>query len=63
MSVYSSPGEGDYQTLIPRLQPWGWEVEIAFYGNVALSIKTLANRFISLEGKLHEVRLKWSCSR
>jgi len=51
-------GDGDYQTLIPRLQQRGWRVEIAFYENVALSIKTLANHFISLEAKLHEFRLK-----
>jgi len=51
-------GDGDYQTLIPRLQAKGWKVEIAFYENVALSIKTLADRFVSLETRLHEIRFK-----
>jgi uncharacterized LabA/DUF88 family protein len=51
-------GDGDYQTLIPRLQQKGWKVEIAFYENVALSIKILADRFLSLETRLHEIRLK-----
>jgi uncharacterized LabA/DUF88 family protein len=51
-------GDGDYLTLIPRLQQRGWKVEVAFYQNVALSIRTLADRFIPLEDKLHEFRLK-----
>src|SRR5258708_20334944 len=51
-------GDGDYQTLIPRLQDRGWEIEIGFYQNVAQSIRTLANRFISLEDRLHEIRFK-----
>jgi len=51
-------GDGDYQTLIPRLQEKRWKVEIAFYQNVALSIRTLADEFISLEDHLHEIRFK-----
>lgn len=52
------PGDGDYQTLIPRVQARGWEIEVAFYQNVAQSILTLANRFISLKDRLHEIRFK-----
>ena len=33
-------GDGDYHTLIPRLVQRGWTIEIAFYDNVALSIRT-----------------------
>jgi len=51
-------GDGDYQTLIPRLQSRGWQVEVWFYNNVAQSLLTLANHFGSLEDKLHEIRLK-----
>lgn len=51
-------GDGDYQTLIPRLQQRGWRMEIAFYENVALSIRTLADAFIPLEEHLHEIRFK-----
>jgi uncharacterized LabA/DUF88 family protein len=51
-------GDGDYLSLIPRLQQRGWKVEIAFYQNVALSIRTLADCFIPLEDKLHEFRMK-----
>lgn len=51
-------GDGDYQTLIPRLQQRGWHVEVGFYENVAISIRTVANRFISLEEHLHEIRFK-----
>lgn len=51
-------GDGDYQTLIPRLQARGWDIEVGFYQNVAQSILTLANRFISLEERLHEIRFK-----
>jgi uncharacterized LabA/DUF88 family protein len=51
-------GDGDYQTLIPRLQKKQWRVEVAFYENVALSIRTLADDFISLEDCLHQIRFK-----
>jgi uncharacterized LabA/DUF88 family protein len=51
-------GDGDYLTLIPRVQARGWKFEIAFYENAALSIRTLADRFIALESKLHEFRFK-----
>jgi uncharacterized LabA/DUF88 family protein len=51
-------GDGDYLALIPRLQQRGWKIEVAFYQNVALSIQTLADRFIPLEDKLHEFRMK-----
>ncbi len=51
-------GDGDYQTLIPRLQDRGWTVEVGFYQNVAQSILTLANRFIPFEDRLHEIRFK-----
>lgn len=51
-------GDGDYQTLIPRLQQRGWVIEVAFYENIALSIRTLADRFIALEDRLHEIRFK-----
>lgn len=51
-------GDGDYQTLIPRLQQKGWKIEVAFYQNVALSIRNLADDFIPLEDHLHEIRFK-----
>lgn len=51
-------GDGDYQTLIPRLQQRGWKIELAFYQNVALSVRTLADSFLSLEERLHEIRFK-----
>jgi uncharacterized LabA/DUF88 family protein len=51
-------GDGDYQTLIPRLQDRGWQVEVGFYRNIAQSILTLANAFIPLEERLHEIRFK-----
>ncbi len=51
-------GDGDYQTLIPRVQARGWQFEIWFYSNIAGSLRVLADRFVNLEDHLGEIRFK-----
>jgi hypothetical protein len=51
-------GDGDYQTLIPRLQQRGWEVEVAFYG-ISPGVGAARQLACSVGGALKPKDLNW----